>query len=34
VTGLMARRLSDAQRDARRKLQVQAWHLRQLMPTR
>jgi serine/threonine-protein kinase len=33
ITGLMARRLSGSQRAASRKLQVQAWHLKQLVPT-
>jgi serine/threonine protein kinase len=32
VSGAMARRLSGTQRVARRTLQIQAWHLKQLMP--
>ena len=33
ITGVMASRLSGAIRDARQRLQLQAWHLRQLVPS-
>jgi hypothetical protein len=33
ITSVIARRLAVVQREARRTLQLQAWHLRQLMPS-
>jgi serine/threonine-protein kinase len=34
ISALLARRLAGAQRETRRALHLQAWHLRQLMPSR
>ncbi|MDQ3335045.1 MAG: serine/threonine protein kinase [Myxococcota bacterium] len=34
VVGVLSRGLSKSQRDATRKLELQAWHLRQIMPSR
>ena len=33
VVGLLSRGLAMRQRDATRKLELQAWHLRQIVPT-